>query len=162
MLQAFDCIPRDLLSQKLHTYGISLNAAKKEEAIINSFISANFNYCPLVWYFCSCKSSNKIQKPCLGIILNTKKRLRTSFKNSSRTTMNIKRMRNLAIEIFKTFNNFNLSFMKEIFTTKTDARIQPNGIAVKSRNTATYGDKSLTTLGPKICNSFTERYLKDI
>ena len=71
--------------------------------------------------------------------------------------MNIKRMRNLAIEIFKTFNNFNLSFMKEIFTTKTDARIRPNGIAVKSRNTATYGDKSLTTLGPKICNSFTEK-----
>ena len=24
--------------------------------IINSFIYANFNYCPLVWHFCSCKS----------------------------------------------------------------------------------------------------------
>ena len=28
----------------------------EKEAIINSFILSNFNYCPLVWYFCSCES----------------------------------------------------------------------------------------------------------
>ena len=42
-------------------------------AIINSFIHANFNYCPLVWYFSICESIRKIekvQKRCLRIVLD--------------------------------------------------------------------------------------------
>ena len=31
-------------------------------AIYNSFIVSNFNYCPLVWYFKSRESINKMQK----------------------------------------------------------------------------------------------------
>ena len=31
-------------------------------ATTNSFVYSNFNYCPLVWYFCSCESSQKIEK----------------------------------------------------------------------------------------------------
>ena len=41
---------------------------KEKEAIINNFTYSNFNYCPLVWHFCSRKSTNKIeqmQKRCL-------------------------------------------------------------------------------------------------
>ena len=64
--------------------------------------------------------------------------------------MNIKRMRNLATEIFKAINNLNPPFLKEIFETKVNPRIRPNDIIVKTHNTATQGDKSLTVLGPKI------------
>ena len=46
--------------------------------------------------------------------------------------------------------------MKEIFTTKIDLRVRSNDIAVKSHDTATYGDKSLTLLGPKIWSSLPE------
>ena len=38
--------------------------------IVNSFIYANFNYCPLVWHFSTCESIRKIekiQKCCLRI-----------------------------------------------------------------------------------------------
>ena len=48
----------------------------EKEAIINSFILSNFNYCPLVWHFSSCESIRlieKIQKRCLRIILNDQK-----------------------------------------------------------------------------------------
>ena len=55
--------------------------------------------------------------------------------------MEIKRLRNLATEIFKTVNN--PSFMKNIFTSKENARVRPNSIVVKNHNSATYGDKSL-------------------
>ena len=34
----------------------------EKEAIINSFILSNFNYCPLVWHFSSCESIRKIEK----------------------------------------------------------------------------------------------------
>ena len=40
------------------------------EALINSFIVSNLNYCPLVWNFCSCKSSQKIEKTHFRYIRN--------------------------------------------------------------------------------------------
>ena len=46
---------------------------EQKEALINCFIFPNFNYCPSVWHFCSCKSSQKIKKiqlRCLRIIFN--------------------------------------------------------------------------------------------
>ena len=46
---------------------------EQKEALLNNFIFSNFNYCPLVWHFCSCKSSQKIeniQLRCLRIIYN--------------------------------------------------------------------------------------------
>ena len=69
--------------------------------------------------------------------------------------MEIKRLRNLATEIFKTVNNLNPSFMKDIFTSKENGKVRrPNNIVVKSHNSASYWDKSLMTLGPKIWNAF--------
>ena len=35
---------------------------KVKEILLNSFVHSNFNYCPLVWHFCSSKSLNKIEK----------------------------------------------------------------------------------------------------
>ena len=75
-----------------------------------------------------------------------------SIKKNGTTTIEIKRVRTLATEIFKTINNINPSYMKNIFTPKTNAKIQPHDIIVRHHNTATYGDKSLTALGPKIWN----------
>ena len=58
--------------------------------------------------------------------------------------METKRLQTLATEIFKTINN--------IFTPKTNAKIRPHDTIVIHHNTATYGDKSLTALGPKTWN----------
>ena len=46
---------------------------QQKEDLINSFIFSNFNYCPLVWHLCPCKSSQKIEKiqlRCPRIIYN--------------------------------------------------------------------------------------------
>ena len=66
--------------------------------------------------------------------------------------MEIKRLRNLALEIFKTINDLNPSFMNSIFSVKLNARVRPNNILVKTRKSVAFGDKSLATLGPKIWN----------
>ena len=42
--------------------------------------------------------------------------------------------------------------MRNIFTPKTNFKIRPNNILVRYHNTATYGDKSLTDLRPKMWN----------
>ena len=43
--------------------------------------------------------------------------------------------------------------MESIFSTKLNARVRPNDILVKTRKSATFGDKSLARLGPKIWNA---------
>ena len=68
------------------------------------------------------------------------------------TTMEIKRLRTLATEVFKTENNINPLYMQDIFTPKTNVKIRPNDTIVRHHNTATYRDKGLTALGPKIWN----------
>ena len=73
--------------------------------------------------------------------------------------MEIKRLRNLATEIF---NNLNPSFMKNIITSKENAKVRPNSIVVKSHNSGTYGDKSLMTLGPKVWNALPEKIKSEI
>ena len=67
--------------------------------------------------------------------------------------MEIKRIRNLALEIFKKINDLNPSSMKSIFPAKPNARVRPNDILVKTRKSANFRDKSLATLGPKIWNA---------
>ena len=67
--------------------------------------------------------------------------------------MEVKRHRKLALEIFETINDLNPSFMKSIFLAKPNARVRPNYILVKTRKSATFGDKSLAKLGPNIWNA---------
>ena len=46
---------------------------KGKTAMINSFVYSNFNYCPLVCYFCSCEFSQKNRKNpkrCLRLVLD--------------------------------------------------------------------------------------------
>ena len=42
--------------------------------------------------------------------------------------------------------------MKNIFTPKTNTKVRPNDIIVRLHSTATYGNKSLTALRPKVWN----------
>ena len=115
---------------------------KQKEALINSFIFSNFNYCPLVWHFCSSKSSQKIEKiqlRYLRIICNDySSDYQTLLKLSQKSLMEINRLRTLALEIFKTINDLNPSFMKSIFSEKLNARVRPNQILVMARKSATF------------------------
>ena len=94
-----------------------LSFKEERKCLINSYFMANFNYCPLVWMFSSAVSLKKIknlQKRALRLLY---KSYNTSYKDllleSVFSSMNVKRLRTLCIEIFKTLNNLNPSFMKK-------------------------------------------------
>ena len=103
---------------------------EQKEAHRNSVTFSNFNYCPLVWYFCSCKSSQKIERiqlRCLRIIYNDNSSdYQTLLKLSQKPSIKIKRLRNLTLEIFKTINDLNPSFMKSIISAKLNTRVRSN------------------------------------
>ena len=97
----------------------------EKEGIMNSFILSNFNYCPLVWHFSSCESIRKIEKihkRCLRMKLNDyESNYETLLRNSNKSTMEIQRLRTLTVEIFKTLNEINPPYMKDIFNPKENA-----------------------------------------
>ena len=104
----------------------------EKEAIINSFILSNFNYCPLVWHFSSWESIRKIeenQKRCLRIVLSDyESDYENLLRNSNKPTMEILRLRTLAVEIFQTLNEINPPYMKNIFTPKENSKVRQNDI----------------------------------
>ena len=102
--------------------------SKEKMSMINSFAYSNSNYSPLFWHFCSCESSQKIekiQKCCLRLVLDDcESGYGNLIQKNGTTTMEIKRLRTLTTEIFKTISNINPSCMKNIFTPKTNAKIR--------------------------------------
>ena len=66
--------------------------------------------------------------------------------------MEIKRLRCLAIEIFKTMNNLNPYYMKEIFSKSTNLTYRPLDINFNQNNTTKFRNNSLRSLGPHIWN----------
>ena len=102
---------------------------KGKEVFLNSFVLSNFNYCPLVWHFCSSKSlkkSGKIQERALRILYDDSTSDYNQLLNkSSKASMEVKRFRNLALEIFKTLNHLNPEYMKEFFYKTTNLTHRP-------------------------------------
>ena len=101
---------------------------KEKEILLNSFVYSNFNCCPLVWHFCSSKSLNKIEE----IQERALRLLHSNFtgdysellNKSGKPSMEVKRLRTLALEIFKTLNNLDPDYMKEIFFKTTNISLQ--------------------------------------
>ena len=121
---------------------------------INSFILSNFSYCPLVWHFSTVKSKNKIeqiQKRALKFLGHTSE---NSLKSLS-SPMEVKRLRTLAIEIYKTLNSLNPEYMKDLFCVSnnwTSERFKFN-IESKTFRQIKYGRNSLRVLAPILWNS---------
>ena len=76
--------------------------------------------------------------------------------------MEVKRLRTLRLEGFKTLNNLNPAFTEEIFHSTRLLTHRPNNIQVNDQKTAKYGDKSLKTLGPHMWNSLPEHMKAEI
>ena len=131
---------------------------KEKQILVQSFVYSNCNYCPLVWYFSSSKSLQKIeqiQERALRFLYND----HTSSYNdlllkSNKCTMLIARQRILCIEIFKTVKQLNPPFMKDIFKLRSShysARNSNNLAHVRPNQTA-FGSNSLMSIGPQIWN----------
>ena len=60
-----------------------------------------------------------------------------------------RRLRTLAVEIFKTLNEINHPQVKNIFKPKENAKVRQNDIIVKRINTSRFGTQSLRSLVSK-------------
>ena len=86
------------------------------------------------------------------------------LKKWGKATMEIRPLRYgcLALEIFKTVNNLNPYYMKEIFSKTTNLTHRSLDINFNQNNTTKYGSNSLQSLGPHIWNSLPREIKKEM
>ena len=79
------------------------------------------------------------------------------LKKSGKSTVNVSNYRSWCIEVFKTLNDINPTFIKKIFKLRmTNCPIRENynlNLEIPKSNQVRSGTKSLRYLGPKVWNS---------
>ena len=118
-----------------------------------------------MWHFCSAKSVKKIEKiqeRALRILYNNFfSDLESILHKSGKSTMEVKRLRTLALEVFKTLSNMNPEYLKEIFHETAFTTHRPYNLEVNVNHTTKYGNKSLRCLGLHNWNSLPNQIEKE-
>ena len=128
----------------------------QRKLIMNSFITSQFGYCPLVWMFHSRSLNhriNRIHERSLRIIYKDyKSSFQKLLERDNSVTIHQRNLQSLAIEIFKAKNNLAPEIVKDIFLWVDNPYNLRNKTQLRSRNakTITYGTETLAFIGPKI------------
>jgi hypothetical protein len=136
---------------------------KQKLRIFQSFIVSNFNYCPVVWNFCSktkAKLIEKIQERGLRYVYNDNNSTYNDLlKVSKRETMYNIRLKKIAIYVYKCVNQLSPVYLHDVFQIKrTPYSMRSEIILVQPKvNTVSYGINSFHYHGAKIWNSLPEK-----
>ena len=126
--------------------------------IYYSFILANFNYCPLVWHFCNesnTKKLEKIQERALRFIYNDdKSTYEELLMKSKMPSLRVRRLRFLAIHVYKTINKLNPVYLHDMITVKQNFYCfrYTNLVNIPRVNTTRYGLHSISYGAAKLWN----------
>ena len=76
------------------------------------------------------------------------------------TTLSVKRIQGLCTEIYKTLNELNPPYIKEIFsvTSSRYSTRRPNNISLSRADSTTFGLKSITQVGVRFWNHLTIKF----
>jgi hypothetical protein len=86
--------------------------------IFHTFILSNFNFCPLAWHFCTEKNFKKIEKVQEGALRFVYEDHNSSYDNLLKKakvpSLQIRRMRTMALETFKIMNKLSPSCLHNL------------------------------------------------
>ena len=123
---------------------------KLKNAIINSFIYTNFNYC---LFLVHASLPEKLKTFILSLELDAYNNdYEALIKKDGTFTMKIEKLRVLATEILKKINYINPSYIKNICIPKANAKVHQNDTEFRYHKTTSYEGESLNILGPKKWN----------
>ena len=116
-------------SQKLHALAWISKFMDTDRIVLmmNTFVMSQFSYCPLIWMFHDRRINNKVNKI-------HERALRIAYKDShscfesllarnNPVSLHQRNLQLLLVEMFKTKENLNPSFMKDIFVERTETII---------------------------------------
>ena len=135
---------------------------KTRRILVQAFVLSNFNYCPLVWYFTTAnqlQKVEKIQQRALRFITDDYvSNYETLLRDTEMSTMRVRQMQNLCIEIYKTLSNLNPEYMHELFerNSHTYSTRRPNNLKIPRVNQTSFGSRSIRAEGAKLWNHLPE------
>ena len=98
---------------------------KSRFLIFRSFIQSNFNYCPLVWHFCSKTNTEKLEKlqyRALRIVFSDFTSSYASLlEKAELSTLHLNRLRCIAAETYKCINNLTPEYIRDLVQLKTSS-----------------------------------------
>ena len=114
---------------------------------MNAFITSQFNYCPIIWMFCQRKSNNlinKIHERALPIAYNDyASDFELLLRKDDSVTIHHRNIQALTHEIYKTKQDSNPVFMKDIFCLcKQNYPTRNEQLSHPNPRTVTYGLES--------------------
>ena len=148
-------------NQKLHAMAriSKYSSQDKLEIIMKTFIQSQFNYCSLLWIFCSRALNNKINKL-------HERALRLVYKNEHLTfnelldldksvTIHQRNLQKLAVEMYKAKHHISPIPMQELFTEQINSYDLRNKRCWQVPNVGTVynGLESIRYRGPKLWES---------
>ena len=146
-------------NQKLHALARLSNYIDpiKSEILMNSFIRSQFNYCPLVWMFHDRTTNsklNRIHERALRLVCKDSESELEKLKKKY-ATIHQHNLQLLMTEIFKTKNNLNPTFMKNIFTERNMqySLRNENHLRLPKVKTTTYGIENIQYRGCHLWSS---------
>ena len=142
----------------------SLLGRSEKEQMYKTFILSNFNFCPVVWNFCSKTSARKIEK-----IQERALRFLTGYdsltysellEKTGYSTLHMNRIKLITLEVFKCLYNLNTEFMSELFIVKqTGINLRDPCILILPKfNSIMYGKKTFTYYGAHLWNLLPTHY----
>ena len=82
----------------------------QRKTLVQSFITLNFNYCPVVWHLCSAENLHKMER-----IQEQALRFIYSDHLSLTGTLELNRLHVMCTEIYKILNGIASSYMQSLF-----------------------------------------------
>ena len=124
--------------------------------IYKSFIRSNFNYCPLMWHFCSKTSSMKMEKlqyRALRLVFTSS--YESLLDKVNMPTLHIGRIRLIANETFKILHNMSPVYLQDLVSYKnsTYSFRYDNLVEVPRVRTTKYGKSTFRFEAAGVWNS---------
>jgi len=127
--------------------------------IYKLFIRSNFNFCPLVWHFCSKTNSDKLEKlqhRALRITFNDfSSSYETLLDRANMPTLHLSRLRTMAIEAYKIIFKLSPPYLHNLMKIKHSSYSfrYSNTAEVPHIRTESYGRKSFSFEAAQVWNS---------
>ena len=149
-----------IASNKLHALAriSSFLDGPQRKILMKSFITSQFNYCPIIWMYCQRTSNNvinRIHERALRLAYNDYiSDFEGLLARDDSVTIHVRNIQSLTVEISKTINDTSPSFMKEIFCLKKQAYYtRRQQLQIKTPRTTTYGLNNFGYRAAQIWNS---------
>jgi hypothetical protein len=127
--------------------------------LYKSFVMSNLNYCPAVWHLCGLQNTRKIEKIQYRALKFVFSDYTSSYddllERAKMPSLELRRMRTIAIEVYKAYNKLGPGYMSDLFTRQTtryDLRSR-NSVRLRTNRTTNFGLHSFSHFGGILWNS---------